>query len=264
MLGIDVFNEPHNLFWFSENGDQPAWVDVIAAAASAVYQNNPDLLLFVEGPSSEEAGPAICIPHGQIPEDISAYSIDRNACGNGLDAIHFKSNWGENFRALLDADAAKNSEFKLGGELRSQLLKRLPVEMVNWLLGQPDDSSHNGSHLVFSPHIYGSHVATWQSSPEASPYRFNWNFGFLQDSNYSVVIGETGYLTDQVLDVSFFKDSISPYLIKKNMNHQLFYWTFNSNSGDTGGIRENANTAALVVDKERALHDLFYYKQSSN
>src|SRR5580700_8944213 len=54
ILGIDIYNEPHQLFWFEPNNQttppQPAWISVIAAAASAVYDTNQGVLLFVEGP----------------------------------------------------------------------------------------------------------------------------------------------------------------------------------------------------------------------
>lgn len=260
VIGIDVFNEPHNLNWFTANGNQPAWVDVIAAAAQAIYDNDNDsnLLMFVEGSNSEESGPAICVETKKIPVNDQAYTINKNACGNGIDTIKFKSNWGENFRPLLDPASAKQGRYKLGDELRNQLLKKLPEHIVAWLLGQANDPDHKGSHIVFSPHIYGKRVATWQSSPEGSPHRFNWNFGFLHDANYPVVIGETGYLPDQKDDVDFFHLSVSPYLKSKNMNRQLFYWTFNTSSSDTGGVRENADTAALNIEKESALHNLFY------
>lgn len=314
VIGIDVFNEPHNLNWFTQNDSQPAWIDVIATAAQAVYENNPDLLLFVEGPSSDDAGPAICT---------------------------FKANWGENFKPLLDKAAAQG-QLKLGNELRHQLLKKTSSKVVAWLLGQENDLHRDGSHIVFSPHIYGKNVAEWQTSPEESVYRFNCNFGFLNNANYPVVIGETGYFVhgsdlhimpnlpnnpslyknsfiyagNQVIyintegqsesvtikdinlfrqtleeinkdrstllhltssqlyklitvnggyvlpkdkdDMDFFKLSIKPYLMKNKMNHNLIYWTFNTNSGDTGGVREDANTASLVLEKEQALHELFY------
>lgn len=280
VIGIDVFNEPHRLFWFSSSdGVQPAWVDVIAAAAKAVYRENPDLLLFVEGPSSEESGTPVCVADGSIPKNpplppgcsagdkscdkFTAYTSSRDVGVCPVtphnERIKFKANWGENFRALLDVNAAQNGQAKMGPQLRDELAKQLTSAELNWLLGNPNQNN-NGAHIVFSPHVYGAHVAEWQSTKEVSPHRFNWHFGFLRDANYPVVIGESGYFVDKADDVAFFRDSVTPYLIDKNMNHNLFYWTFNTNSGDTGGVRVDQGNAQLNLQKSQALHNLFYAK----
>jgi hypothetical protein len=299
VVGIDVFNEPYNLFWFQPNNGQPAWAEVIARAAKAVYANEytRSLMLFVEGPSSGEQGTKICMKgkYANIPVNEgnygTAYYINNSGCGNEIKSIHLLSNYGENFQALLDKNEAFNGNPKFGEasyegmiSLRDYLLStsKLDVEIVNWLLGKPGDPTHAGAHIVFSPHLYGKHVATWQSSQEISKYRFDWNFGFLQDANYPVVIGETGYLLSQPDDIAFFNNSVSYYLkekektAKKGINHNLFYWTFNSSSGDTGGVAKcpktgaekyatpcaddlskSVDSAKLVVEKETALHNLF-------
>jgi aryl-phospho-beta-D-glucosidase BglC (GH1 family) len=267
VIGIDVFNEPHKLHWFESNGNQPTWADVIATAAQAVYDNNPNLLLFVEGPGSDEDSVPICLAEGSLPPNNPAYKSaystksDANACGN-LQRVTFESNWGENFRALLDQQEAKQGRAKMGTALRDHLAKKLNADVLNWLLG---DQNSNGAHIVFSPHLYGAHVANgWQSSPEVSPHRFKWNFEFLQNAGYPVVIGESGYkLLDESQtnhDKSFFDDSVVPYLIKQGMQHNLFYWTFNTSSGDTGGVRDSGENPIMVVEKETSLHKLFNAK----
>lgn len=263
VVGIDVFNEPHNLFWYKKNGDQPAWVEVIAATATAIYQNNPQLLLFVEGPASE-GDPSIPNPicvSKTIPQDPDAYSISKNpVCGEDKVAVNFKADWGENFKGLLDEkQAIKGNPIFNIDKFRQAICKQTGEKVCDWLLGKSGDQNPVG-HLVFSPHVYGQHVATWQTTPEASPYRFDWNFGFLNKAGFPVVIGETGYLPDQISDVKFFEKSIAPYLEKNKMNHNLFYWTFNTNSGDTGGVRADQNTSQLVDIKEQDLHDLFEYQ----
>lgn len=280
VIGIDVFNEPYNLLWFEQNGDQPPWADVIATAAQAVFNNNPDLMLFVEGASVIEFDTPICLilpkdlPPIPNPKDKDAYGTSRdvNACGDDekVDKVDFKSNFGEKFRALLDREAAKNGQAKMGTALYDYLKKKVDAKTLVWLLGDPT-KKNDGAHIVFSPHIYGAHVANWQSTKIVSPYRFHWNFGFLQDANYPVVIGESGYIPDQRqdpfqkegcfsdenTDEAFFVQSVAPYLIKKRIHNNLFAWTFNSDSGDTGGIRINGSDAALVFEKERDLHNLF-------
>lgn len=128
---------------------------------------------------------------------------------------------------------------------------------MNWLLGKPGDPTHAGAHIVFSPHVYGKGPTGWQSDNyEINKFRFDWNFGFLQDANYPVVIGETGYHKGSV-DESFVTGILYKYLKDKGIKHNLFFWTFNSNSGNTGGIKDNGNDAKLVVEKEAALHNLF-------
>lgn len=257
VMGIDVFNEPHNLHWYQNNGNQPAWIEVIAKAAQQVYDHNPNLLLFVEGPSSDDSAtsPTICVSKN-TPQDPNAYALFANAaCGPDNYAAAFKSNWGENFKDLLDPNEALQGRAIFDDvKFRHAVCSKLTSTACQWLLG---DASHAGGHLVFSPHIYGQHVASWQSTPQSSPYRFDWNFGFLAKAGFPLVIGEAGYIPAQLSDANFFRQSIMPYLQSHHLNHDLFYWTFNSNSGDTGGIRESASSARLVLEKEQDLHDLF-------
>lgn len=276
VIGIDVFNEPNQLFWFEPNKNavekygpnngkiqpQPAWADVIAIAAEEIHKNNPKLMLFVEGIGGEGPDTKICKTGSMqnIPpaENTQVYWLAQNDCGDGIASIHFGANWGENFRSLLDVDAAKLGNPKMGTALRDYLTStsKLDIEVVNWLLGKPDDATRAGAHIVFSPHVYGKGPAGWQSGSGTSPYRFDWNFGFLHDAGYSVVIGETGYHQPSE-DEPFVTGILYDYLKKKGINHNLFFWTFNSNSGDTGGIRKNGDDAQLVVEKEAALHNLF-------
>jgi len=283
VIGIDVFNEPYNMVWFPKDDNKSAeitWVEVIAEAAKIVYANEytRNLLLFVEGAKASEQDPQICIT-GNIPANPpdygSAYTTS-DGCANNGKSIHFASNYGENFQALLDPEDAKKGSPKMGKKLRDELAKLLEPDVLTWLLGDPA-KNNDGAHLVFSPHVYGKHVAGWQSSQAVSMHRFEWNFGFLQNANYPVVIGESGYLLSEPIDVVFFNDSVKYYLkqkeqgAKKGINHNLFFWTFNTNSGDTGGIakcpatsketytciRDSIDGAKLVPEKEAALHDLF-------
>lgn len=259
VVGIDVFNEPHNLYWYQPNGGQPAWIDVIAKAADVVYEHNPDLLLFVEGPASESdpGTPIICMPM-DMPVDANAYALSTHAaCGADKYQVIFKSNWGENFKALLDKNQALQGRAVFDKEqFRQTLCSKTSADVCQWLLGDAGDENAVG-HLVFSPHLYGKAVAQWQSTPLSSPYRFDWNFGFLHEANIPVVVGEAGFRPEEATDVSFFQESIVPYLQSHSLTHNLFYWTFNSNSYDTGGVREGASSARLVLEKEQALHDLY-------
>lgn len=262
VIGVDVFNEPHNLSWFSASGSQPSWVSVIQTAGLAIYKNNPDLLLFVEGPSTtSRADLHICVPLSgptTPPAEPTGYTLISNSqyCGSNKYEFVPRSNWGESFGDLLDTAAALKGNAVFDTTRFKTAVCGSNTAFCTWLLGDPTKPGSYG-HLVFSPHVYGQHVATWQTSPKASPFRFDWNWGFLVSSGIPVVIGETGYLPSATTDVSFFQNSLSPYMLSRGISHNLFYWTWNTNSGDTGGVRQNANTIQLVALKEADLAKLY-------
>ncbi|MDX1901715.1 MAG: cellulase family glycosylhydrolase [Gammaproteobacteria bacterium] len=262
VIGIDVFNEPHNLKWFTAAGNQPSWASVIQTAGLAVYQNNPDLLLFVEGPSTTPRSDLhICVPLSgptTPPAEPNSYTLIQNsqACGSTKYEVVFKSNWGETFSDLLSTtEAAKGNAVFDTAQFKTAVCGS-NTAFCTWLLGDPSKPNTYG-HLVFSPHVYGQFVATWQSSAKASAYRFDWNWGYLLKAGFPVVIGETGYLPDQATDVAFFEQSVMPYMQSHGMSHNLLYWTWNTNSGDTGGVRADANTTKLVAIKESDLAKLY-------
>jgi endoglucanase len=97
------------------------------------------------------------------------------------------------------------------------------------------------NRLVLSPHVYGPDVFS-QSYFSAPDFPNNmaaiWNshFGDIQAQGYSVVIGETGgkYGTNDPKD-KIFQDALFAYLKQRDLL-DVFYWSWNPNSGDTGGI----------------------------
>lgn len=113
-----------------------------------------------------------------------------------------------------------------GGNVNPQLCKPLDI---------PAD------RLVLSPHVYGPDVFN-QSYFSASEFPSNmsavWNshFGDAQTQGYAVVLGETGgkYGKGDPKD-KVFQDSLFAYLKQRNLR-DVFYWSWNPNSGDTGGI----------------------------
>ncbi|MCW8418214.1 glycoside hydrolase family 5 protein [Fluoribacter dumoffii] len=285
LLGIDIYNEPHQLFWYQDNTQttpvQPAWIKVIAAAATAAYDSNQSVLLFVEGPGGTAGNDpydpvysntsTICLPSSTKIDNTSVISVttDSSRCpaANPLRVTNIGSNWGENFRSLLDPKQSING---VGGfdvaTFRTQLIQAIqtnnfsdtdPNVIADWLLGTNNDG--NQGHLVFAPHLYGAQVAGWQSDANDSPIRFDWNFGFLLNSGFPFVIGELGY--DVQIPASggedFFLDSVAPYLIDKKINHNLFFWTFN-NADYPVGLRASDSDLSLFAWKEQDLHHLFY------
>ena len=95
--------------------------------------------------------------------------------------------------------------------------------------------------LVLSPHVYGPDVFN-QSYFSAADFPGNmsaiWNshFGDVQGQGYAVVLGETGgkYGAGDPKD-KIFQDSLFAYLKQRDLR-DVFYWSWNPNSGDTGGI----------------------------
>lgn len=284
VLGIDIYNEPHQLFWYSDNTQtspaQPAWIKVIAAAAAAVYDSNPNLLLFVEGPGGTNGNDPydpvnsqnrfICLPSSTKVDDTSviSFTADTTKCNtaNPERVTNIGVNWGENFRALLDPTQSVNGVASFDvNTFRAMLVQALNANkfsstdaniIADWLLGKNNDG--NNGHLVFAPHLYGKQVAGWQSDANDSPIRFKWNFGFLLDSGFPFVVGELGY--DVQIPATggedFFLNSVAPYLINKKINHNLFFWTWNYSDYPVG-VRANDSDLTLFAWKEKDLHDLF-------
>jgi len=281
VFGIDIFNEPHQLYWYQENTQttpaQPAWINVIAAAASAVYDYNKNILLFVEAPGGTNANDpydpvfsqssSICIPNSTVIDNKANIGVanDPTHCpaANTEKVVYIGSNWGENFRSLLDTTQSANGVAKFNvTQFRSMLIQAIkannfsstdPNAIANWLLGPNNDG--NGGHIVFAPHLYGSAVAGWQTDANDSKIRFLWNFGFLNNSGFPFVVGELGYDTVTGGE-DFFLDSVAPWLINHNSASNLFFWTFN-NADSPAGIRADDSGYALFAWKEKDLNGLF-------
>lgn len=110
--------------------------------------------------------------------------------------------------------------------------------------------------LVFAPHVYGPDVYnhTYFSDPafpENMPEIWDTHFGYLFDQGYAVAIGEFGgkyghahqydnWKTPDPHDITW-QNAIVDYFIKKGLRY-FFYWTWNPNSGDTGGILQDDDT----------------------
>ncbi len=267
VIGIDVFNEPNNMNWFGTSPAAPQgagmaqnWSQMIATAAQAVYNNNPDLLLFVEGPNSNDPATVKPICIANYPQDSVgiAYSQTSDPTCPGQSSLAFKSNWGENFQPLLNAAAAKQGKAQadLTPLIAALTQAGLTSAQLTWLLGTSNSGAN--AHIVFSPHTYGAHVGTWQPQSEAAlELSANWNYGFLAKAGYAVAIGESGYDSGSDTDKTFFTQELTPYLIKNNLNHNLFFWEFPSDSGDTGGLMGNGDSLPMETTKEQALKTLF-------
>lgn len=257
VIGIDIFNEPYALHWYRSNNSQPAWIKVIATAAKAIQQNNPDLLLFVEGPgpgSGDPDQPVICVKNDElVPDEAYAISNDPANCIANTKRLEFKGNWGEDFKTLLAKNPAKQGEARFDRAAFIQQLKAtgLNETAIAWLMGD-ENASH--AHLIFSPHVYPREVATWESAPgKPSELRFDWSWGFLKKAGYSVVLGEASWKSAEGL--AFFQKALIPYLEKNNLQNNLFFWAVGY-LGDTVSMID-PNSAKLDVQAQKVLHQLF-------
>ena len=95
--------------------------------------------------------------------------------------------------------------------------------------------------LVLSPHVYGPDVYqqvyfTAPNFPSNMTSFWDTHFGFLAEKGYTIVPGEWGgkYGVGDQKDV-ILQDSLTSYFTKKGICNS-FYWSFNPNSTDTGGI----------------------------
>jgi endoglucanase len=108
--------------------------------------------------------------------------------------------------------------------------------------------------LVLSPHVYGPDVFdqpyfSAADFPNNMPAIWNSHFGDVQAQGYAVVIGETGgkYGAGDPKDKTF-QDALFAYLKQRDLR-DVFYWSWNPNSGDTGGILANDDWTTVRQDK---------------
>jgi endoglucanase len=100
--------------------------------------------------------------------------------------------------------------------------------------------------LVLSPHVYGPDVFNQPyfndaTFPANMPAIWNAQFGQFKTAGYTIGIGEFGgrYGHSGNAKDKIWQDALVKYLIKKGMNNNTFYWAWNPNSGDTGGVLQD-------------------------
>ncbi|MCP4701195.1 MAG: cellulase family glycosylhydrolase [Gammaproteobacteria bacterium] len=99
--------------------------------------------------------------------------------------------------------------------------------------------------LVLSPHVYGPDVYVQNyfnaaDFPDNLPAIWDAHFGFLRDAGYTVIPGEFGGRYGHGGDSrdKAWQDAFAAYLLGKGMT-DFFYWSWNPNSSDTGGILQD-------------------------
>lgn len=111
--------------------------------------------------------------------------------------------------------------------------------------------------LVLSPHVYGPDVFPQEyfqapDFPENMPAIWEKHFGFLS-GDYALIVGEWGgkYGAGDPRDLVW-QNALIDYLAKKKIHS--FYWSWNPNSGDTGGIL-NDDWTSVRQDKIEMLQN---------
>ncbi|MBA3237641.1 MAG: cellulase family glycosylhydrolase [Parachlamydiaceae bacterium] len=195
---FDLLNEPDNfgIRWES-SGDKPGLEDLYLSSMDALYNVDPNFLFFIEG-----------------------------AGQSGINA-----NWGDGF-------ATDENLIKQGGLSD-------PNPFFQALLHKP-----YVNQVVISPHVYPPSVtyATKDYVGKGLWNRLSSSFGYLSKEGYEgkkfpIAIGEFGsHFTDKT-DLQSMKDMADYFKLAgtaNDGNHEFmanwFYWSWNANSGDTGGI----------------------------
>ena len=219
IIGIDIFNEPHDYTW-SE------WRTMTEAAYGAINAVNPNTLLFVQGISAtagkQDGTPntVVAVPHGDD---------DTNP------------NWGEN---LFEAGANPPniprerlvfSPHTYGPSVFVQKMFMDPAQPECAGL-EGDAAGDRDCRIVINPTLLRR---GWQE-----------HFGYLRELGYAVVVGEFGGNLDWPLGQASPRDRnrwshITPgvdgqwqnafvdYLVENDI--QGCYWSINPESGDTAG-----------------------------
>ncbi len=219
IIGIDIFNEPHDYTWTE-------WKGLTEQAYGAINQVNPNILLFVQGigttAGTQDGTPTTTtqVPHGA---DTS------------------NPNWGENL-------------FQAGGDPPNVPRERLvwsphtygPSVFVQKMFMDPAQSQCAGlegdaagdanCNIVINPTLLRS---GWEE-----------HFGYLKQLGYAIVVGEFGGNMDWPLGQASIRDRnrwshITPgvdqqwqdtfvtWMVEKGI--EGCYWSINPESGDTAG-----------------------------
>lgn len=149
--------------------------------------------------------------------------------GNGQ--IGYNLNWGDGF--VTDKKIVREFDIQDASGFFDGLLKR-PYS----------------NNVIISPHMYGPTISKNDRAHKGDILRkrMEKSFGYLYDPGYCngkgkcikfpVVVGEFGSTFKDPRDMEFLED-FAKWMGKKFGSGHWMYWSFNENSGDTGGIVKN-------------------------
>jgi aryl-phospho-beta-D-glucosidase BglC (GH1 family) len=219
IIGIDIYNEPHDYTWAE-------WKRLTEAAYQAINAVNPNTLLFVQGigttANAQDGTPATTtpVPHGTVASN---------------------PNWGENlFEAgtnpiNIPKERLVFSPHTYGPSVFVQRMFMDPAQAQ--CTGLEGDAAGDAKcNIVINPPLLR---AGWQE-----------HFGYLRDQGFAVVVGEFGGNMDwprgqanlrdrnrwshitAPIDQQW-QDAFVDYMVEKKIDG--CYWSINPESGDTGG-----------------------------
>ncbi len=207
ILAIDLKNEPHGtadvpnqMAKWDDSQDPTNWKYAAERGAAAVLEQNPNLLVMVEG---TEVYPKF--------EDGSTWTSPRIDYTTMYEYYH-TTWWGGNFRG------AKDYPIDLG-EHQDQLVY----------------SPHDYGPLVWAQRWF--YDGFTQETLLADCWYDNWFF--IQDTGMApLLMGEWGGFLDEAHDKDGKNRAWMGYLRDFMIEHRIHhtFWCFNENSGDTGGL----------------------------
>jgi aryl-phospho-beta-D-glucosidase BglC (GH1 family) len=219
IIGIDIFNEPHDYTWAE-------WRSLTEQAYTAINAVNPNILLFVQGIGTS-AGTQDGTPDTVTPVP------------HGDDFLN--PNWGENlFEAggsppNIPRDRLVYSPHTYGPSVFVQRMFMDPAQSQCAGL-EGDEAGDANCNIVINPTLLRQ---GWEE-----------HFGYLRQQNYAIVVGEFGgnmdwprgqaSIRDQdrwshittAVDQQW-QDAFVSYMVEKGI--EGCYWSINPESGDTAG-----------------------------
>jgi endoglucanase len=219
IIGIDIFNEPHDYTWAD-------WKALTEQAYAAINAVNPNLLLFVQG-----------IGTNANTQDGTPTTISPQPHGN----VDSNPNWGENlFEAGTNPINVPKSQLVFsphtyGPSVFVQKMFMDPAQPQ--CAGLEGDAAGDANcNIVINP----------------TPLRAGWeeHFGYLKQQGFAIVVGEFGGNMDWPLGQASIRDRdrwshITPgidqqwqtafvnWMAEKDI--EGCYWSINPESGDTAG-----------------------------
>ncbi len=209
--------------WFTNITSEEQWIEDWVFMANRYKDNSAVIGMDINNE-----------PNGKIDNPVGArwgtggkydWKLAAEKCGNAILEVN------PNVLILVEGIEAYNkpngdtTSYWWGGNLQG--VREHPIQ-----LSIPEK-------LMYSPHEYGPTVfnQTWFSAPDfPNNMRDIWEeqFNFIHTQEISpLLIGELGIKEEGGKDEQWFKEFIN--FIKEKKLHFTF-WTFNPNSGDTGGI----------------------------
>ena len=224
--------------WYTSSYSEDQWINDLKTVAQR-YSNNP----YVIGIDLKNE------PHGAATWGTGNSTTDWNSAAERAAAavLSIAPKWLVGVEGIsADGNCTGGSNHFWGENLEPIQCKPLNIP---------------SSQLLLIPHTYGPDVYMQPYMSDANfpnnlPAIWEKHFGFVTGLGYTFMLGEFGgkYGQGNPKDVQW-QNALVNYLISKGI-HSGFYWSWNPNSGDTGGILNNDWTT-LRDDKVNLLKTLW-------